>query len=59
MTVAQERLNSLAIMPIENYFLKNLQFVNVLEEFISKKLHKANVWILIIFTFVKIDAIFL
>jgi len=42
-TMTQERLNRLAVMAIENDVLKNLQFTDVLEKFVTKKLRKANV----------------
>ena len=42
-TMTQERLNRRAVMAIENDVLKNLQFTDVLEKFVSKKLRKANV----------------
>ena len=41
--MTQERLNRRAVMAIENDVLKNLQFTDVLEKFVTKKLRKANV----------------
>ena len=38
----QERLNSLAIMATEYDVLENLDFQNILEDFISTKLRKKN-----------------
>ena len=50
--MAQEQLNRLALMAIENNVLNNLQFI-------SKKLHKVIVWILIVVNLIKINLIFL
>ena len=41
-SMMQERLNSLAIMATEYDVLENLDFQNILEDFISTKLRKKN-----------------
>ena len=41
-SMMQERLNSLAIMAAEYDVLENLDFQNILEDFISTKLRKKN-----------------
>ena len=43
LAMTQERLNRLAIMAIDNDVLNNLQFTDVLEKFVTKKLRKANI----------------
>ena len=47
-TMGQNRLNRLSLMSIENDVLNNVQFTTILETFVSKKLHRANVLIIIL-----------
>ena len=42
-TMGQDRLNRLSLMSIEKDVLNNIQFTDILEKFVSKKLLKANI----------------
>lgn len=41
--MSQNRLNSLAIMAIENYILEKVNFQDVLKDFVSKKVIRVNI----------------
>ena len=46
--MAQERLSKWALMNIGNDVLNNVDLASVFEKIVSKKVRKANIWILIV-----------
>ena len=59
LTMGQDQLNWLSFMSIENDVLNNVQFTDILEKLVSRKLPKANVWIIIVVSILKINLYFL